>query len=227
MREFTRTFSVSVPIERCWHALTDVDELNQWYFPVATHDDGSFTTELHGVDEQSKVLEADPPCLLRTASGSRETTITLESTETGTRVTLTHAGFGDGEDWDAILNATTRGTEESLADLVLFLETGVAFPRHPRHRPWAGFTGIERAAALEVRKVAPGTFAAEVGLQPGDLVVELGGGPVFGWCELWFFLRSHDVDERAEVAWVRGGQLMHGAGSLGDRATALAGGADN
>ena len=51
--------------------------------------------------------------------------VVFESTDSGTTVVITHSGFGDGEDWEQALEATSRGVDETIADLVCYLETGV------------------------------------------------------------------------------------------------------
>jgi S1-C subfamily serine protease len=141
-------------------------------------------------------------------------TVVLEATETGTRVTITHSGFSAAED----LSGVGRGVDETIADLILYLETGVAFPRHHHgEQSWIGFSGGEVRAGLQVRSVQPDTFAARLGLQPGDLLVELGGASVFSFAEVQFFTKEHDPGEHAEAAWVRDGQLMRGSAELGPR----------
>jgi hypothetical protein len=58
------------------------------------------------------------------------------------------------------------------------------------------------------------SFADHLGLQPGDVLVELGGAAVFGHRELWFFMRQHRPGDDADAAWVRGGQLVRGRARL-------------
>ena len=131
---------------------------------------------------------------------------------------ITHSGFGDGEDWEQALGATSRGVDETIADLVCYLETGVGVRRHPSMgESFHGIGAREVAAGLEVLSVQPGTFAAELGLAPGDIVVELAGAAVFGFPELNFFIREHRVGEPVAAAWVRNGQISRGTARLGAR----------
>jgi S1-C subfamily serine protease len=145
-------------------------------------------------------------------------TVVFEATESGTRITITQSGFGDGVDAIADMSAAVRGLEETIADLILYLETGVAFPRH--HRGEKSFHGIaarEARAGVEVIAAQPGTFAGRLGLQRGDVLVELGGAGVFGLAELGFFTKEHAVGEVASAAWIRNRQLLRGSAELGPR----------
>jgi uncharacterized protein YndB with AHSA1/START domain len=225
-RSFEKTFVVAVPVERAWKAMTDPEELNKWYFPVEVSADGSMKTEIIGEQRTSEVVDFEPGRMFKTRTtltgregwgivqGTREMTVVFEATESGTRITITNAGFGDTED----LSGVMRGQEETIADLILYLETGVAFPRHHHGvRSWIGFSGGETRAGLWVRSVQPGTFADRLGLQPGDLLVELGGASVFSFAEVQFFTKEHGPGETASAAWVRDGQLMRATAELGPR----------
>ncbi|MEX1255257.1 MAG: SRPBCC domain-containing protein [Dehalococcoidia bacterium] len=225
-KKLERTFVVAVPVERAWRAMTHPKELAKWSFPRQVAEDGSTETEILGETRTSEVLEFEPGRMFRTRTeltgsegwgiipGAREMTVVFEATDTGTRITITHSGFGERAD----LSGVSRGVDETIADLILYLETGVAFPRHHHgERSWIGFSGGEVRAGLEVRSVQPGTFAQRLGLKAGDLLVELGGASVFGFAEVQFFTKEHGPGEHAEAAWVRDGQLMRGSAELGPR----------
>ena len=51
----------------------------------------------------------------------------------------------------------------------------------------------------------PGGFADQVGLQPGDILLQLGAGAVFGNREVMFFVREHDVGDEVEAVWAHDG----------------------
>jgi hypothetical protein len=137
--------------------------------------------------------------------GYAEVTVTFEDHGSGTRITITRSGFGDGPDWDAALESVGRGLEESIADFVLYVETGVALPRHPARRSGTGIVGHDAPAGLRVHSVDRDTF---------DLLVELGGGALFGNRELLFFMREHAPGEQVDATWVRDGQLCRGSSGL-------------
>jgi uncharacterized protein YndB with AHSA1/START domain len=223
---FEKTFVVGVPVERAWKAMTDPAELNKWYFPFRVNEDGTTETEILGGERKTEVVEFEPLRMFHTRTvmtgsevwgakpGTREMTVVFEDVESGTRITITNSGFGDPDD----LSSVTRGQEETIADLILYLETGVAFPRHNHgEKSWIGFSARELRKGLEVLSVQPGTFAAGVGLQSGDLIVELGGASVFGIAEVQFFTKEHAAGERAEAAWIRDGNLMRATAELGPR----------
>jgi hypothetical protein len=146
--------------------------------------------------------------------GYAEVTVTFEDVGSGTRITITRSGFGVGPDWDAALESVGRGLEESIADFVLYVESGVAFPRHPAHRSGTGIVGSDAPAALRVHRVERDSFGARLGLEPGDLLVELAGGALFGQRELLFFMREHAPGEQVDATWVHDGQVRRGRAEL-------------
>jgi uncharacterized protein YndB with AHSA1/START domain len=229
-RTIERVVEVPVPLERAWQAMTDPAELNRWYFPFRTDAEGRLHTEVHGHERSSEVVDAEPLKYFRTRSiltgreglgvvpGLREMLVRFEPIGSGTRVTVTHSGWGQDEASQCNRRATERGTDETLADLMLYLRSGVPFPRHNRgERSYLGFTALEVPGGVEVRDVQPRTFAARLGLRRGDLLVELDGAGVFGLAELAFFAKLRAAGERAEARWVRAGALLHGSAVLGDR----------
>lgn len=210
--------------------MTDPEELNKWYFPFRVAEDGSTQTEVLGEKRTSEVVEFEPMRMFHTRTvltgreafgvmpGTREMAVVFEATDTGTRITITNSGFGEGEDWERDLTGVMRGQDETIADLILYLETGVAFPRHHHgEKSWIGFSAREMRAGLQVTSVQPGTFAGSLGMKAGDLLVELGGASVFGFAEVQFFTKEHSPGHQTEAVWVRDGQLMRGSAELGPR----------
>ena len=229
-RSIERSFEVPVPLERAWQAMTAPAELNRWYFPFRTDADGRLHTEVHGHERTSEVVEGEALKFFRTRTtftgqegfgvvpGTREMLVSFEPAASGTRVTLTHSGWEEDEASQCNRRATEHGSDETIADLLLYLRSGVPFPRHNRgERSYLGLTALEVPGGAEVRGVQPGTFAERLGLLPGDLLVELDGAGVFGLAELAFFSKLRAAGERAEARWVRDGVLLHGAATLGER----------
>jgi uncharacterized protein YndB with AHSA1/START domain len=226
---YERTFSVSVPVERAWRACTHPDELARWFFAPAGTDGGEARFDLFGTEVAWTILELDPPRRLRYRQGPGpvprlpgpiETCMTFEEEGSGTRISITHSGFGDGDDWATALESVSRGADESLADLILYLETGVGFARHPMERSFHGIQAREVPAGLVVHAVDPGTFGAALGLVPGDLVVEVGGAPVWGYRELWTLARATSPGTEATASWIRGGELHRSVATFGTRPAA-------
>jgi uncharacterized protein YndB with AHSA1/START domain len=229
-RKYERVFTVSVPVERAFDAMTNPEELENWMAPLRQVDDRTFRTEAPlDLDlGQIVVEEYEVNRRLRYVephegrSFTTEVTVVFEELERGTRITFTRAGFDDGEDWDGLFDATAAGTDETLADLILYLETGVAFPRHFSEKSYHGLDpAIDTPAGVVVTDVATGTFADRLGLRRGDLLVELGGAAVYRRSDLWFFVREHGAGEEADAAWVREGRLVRGRAVLGLRERAV------
>jgi uncharacterized protein YndB with AHSA1/START domain len=222
-RSVDRTFSVSVPLDRAWQAMTDPAEIAQWFFSPLGEGSTPDGFDLFGTKTEIEVLEVEPLQRFRYSETGgpvpklndyAEVTVTFEDEGSGTRITITRSGFGDGPDWDAAIELVGRGLEESIADFVLYVETGVSYPRHPAHGSYSGIAGFDTPAGLLVRSVEPGGFGANLGLAPGDLLVELGGAAMFGHRELIFFMREHEVGEQVDAAWVRDGQLCRARAEL-------------
>lgn len=222
---YERTFSVSVPAERAFRAFTDPDELTQWlatrFDPNDERNAGEAATPGGPMNFEVTQIKDDELLCYRQWGASRDTgidvTVVFEPVEGGTRITVTHAGFGG----DSILNSdgVHRGMDESYADLVLYLERGISFPRH-RDILASGTIGAlvrDTEAGAEVSEVVPGELAHELGIEPGDLILQLGAGAVFGNREVVFFLREHHVGEEVEVVWAHDGELRNGRGRLTKR----------
>jgi uncharacterized protein YndB with AHSA1/START domain len=227
--DYERTFSVRVPPERAFRAFTEPDELEQWLTPKfhVDADAGAPGVKAEAESPGGQVhfevtqIKDDELLAYRQWAADPDTgidvTVVFEPVEGGTKITVTHAGFGG----DSILTSDSvrNGIAESYADLILYLEYGVSFPRHRdmASKAWLGATFRDAGAGAEVDDVESGGFADQAGLQPGDLVVQLGNGAVFGNRELMFFLREHDVGDEAQAVWARNGGIHRGSGRLTPR----------
>ena len=69
-------------------------------------------------------------------------------------------------------------------------------------------------AGIVVQAVVPGGLADQAGLQPDDIVLTVGGAPVFTLPELWVLLREHTLGEALEFEYVRNGQRCNGKGTM-------------
>jgi uncharacterized protein YndB with AHSA1/START domain len=219
---YERSFAVSVPAERAFRAFTDPNELTQWFAkrfdPSEDQEAGQAATPGGPMNfEVTQIKDNELLCYRQwgaSPDAGIDVTVVFEPVEGGTRITVTHAGFGG----DSILNSDSvhRGMDESYADLVLYLDRGISYPRH---RDLAAITTIgalvaDTDAGAEVVEVVDGELAAELGIEPGDLILQLGKGAVFGNREIVFFLREHDVDDEVDVVWAHGRELRRGRGRL-------------
>jgi uncharacterized protein YndB with AHSA1/START domain len=218
-----KVFMVAVPAARAWQAFADGAERSKWEaldYEIDARPGGRLRWELPHVECEGRVEEVEPHRLLRHTEltgphANSEVTVTLEEVEGGTRITITHAGFGDGDTWRGALGGTSIGWDQAIADLVLYLRTGVAARRFtiPLGDPGAGLG--ETPAGLEVLTVGPGGFADQAGLRIGDLLLTAGGTPVYTRRELWVMLRARGPGGDLDVEYVRDRERLSGAGTLG------------
>jgi uncharacterized protein YndB with AHSA1/START domain len=214
-----RTFEVAAPVERVWAAFADPAEQAKLF---GRPDDAP---ELDVVDSSSglTVLEAVDGKLLRWSQERpdlpeprAEFTVVFESTDHGSRIHVTRCGFGEGDDADIFNEATSLGWLHGVMDLIAYVETGQLLKRHYDGCVPAstGMVYRESDAGLRVQRVAPGTFAADAGLEPGDLLVRLAGAAVFRRSDVWLVNGVVAPGTEVEVEYVRGGERRTGSARL-------------
>ena len=93
-------------------------------------------------------------------------------------------------------------------------------------RPWAGVTGqamdaalaeslgLERPDGVLVSGLHPQSPFAAAGLQPGDVILSLGGAPTNTPQEVMFRLSALGVGTEAEIIWLRDGAQMRATMTL-------------
>jgi hypothetical protein len=217
-----RTFEVSVPVERLWQAFRDEREYGRLLaWPDAT-------TEQKGESTRRTVLESEPMKWLKFEQQSpdlpdrAEFTVSFESTETGSRFTVTRYSFGEGEDADVFGESNFLGYSHGFCDLVFYLETGQSAGRHyfGCTQSCTGVLYKELDWGVEVLKVTAGSFGAEAGLERGDRIVSLGGVPIYTRNDVWGLVTEHRPGTEIVVDYVRGGERRNGQGRLSDKALA-------
>src|SRR5262245_58860353 len=169
---FEATFVVDAPRAEVWQRLREAEAPGppgpgpgQWWLPAFE----SPAEELDCDEGRSvRLVKAAQPC------AGTEIAVTLEASGGGTKVTVVQSGFGAL--FDQMLNALSIGWSHIVADLALYLETGVRGGRHLA--PWAsiGCSVREIQAGLQVDTVFGG-LAAEAGLEPGDVLLAVGSAP--------------------------------------------------
>jgi uncharacterized protein YndB with AHSA1/START domain len=222
MSGYERTFSVSVPVARAWSAFTDPAELEIWF----SHRFDADTDERRAVAETpggavgfavTEFVEGERLGYRQWAASPEtgiEVTVVFEAVDRGTRITMTQAGFGSGSILGS--DAVHRGMDETLADLVLYLEHGIRYARHRDlvQRSSLGAVLAEVPGAVRVEDVVDGAWAQQAGMRAGDLLVALGRAPVFDLSDIAFFLREHEPEEETDVVFARAGELRRGTGRL-------------
>ena len=153
--KWEKTFEITVPVARVWEAFTNPEELAVLLGPPPGE------VQRHEPGEGMEILEAVPLEKLRWRQSRAdlpeacEFTVGFESRETGSAITVTRLGFGEGEEADIFSTSNGLGWEHGFRDMVLYLETGVSVKRH-----WdgcslssLGIAYIEKDGGLEVCRI--------------------------------------------------------------------------
>ncbi len=214
--KWEKTFEISVPVERVWEAVTNRETLKVLLSPP----EGEQAPVPYEAGEGMEVIEAVPLKKLRwsqerTGMAARaEFTLVFESRETGSAITVTRFGFGEGEDADIFNTSHRLGWEHGLRDLILYLETGQMVKRH-----WDGCTksclGVsyeETPAGVRVCKVGPTGVGADAGLQRGDRIVRIAGIPIYTRNDVWTTNAFHEAGDEVEVEFIRGRERLFAKG---------------
>lgn len=210
---FERSFVVDVDPQAVWDAIAQ---------PTEPKADGTAQYDIPGLEAVCSAVEVDPGKLLRMKKEEEpcmgtEVIIALEDAGSGTRVTVVQSGFGPwlpdviemfGYVWNMI-----------LADLKLFIETGVRIKTHlfdPASMPTVSlgcgtqdhFTGL---IATQVEKAG---FCQRVGVEEGDLLVSLNGVRLLNSMLLQNLLKMASAGTEFELTWVRAGELKSGRATI-------------
>jgi uncharacterized protein YndB with AHSA1/START domain len=221
---YRRTFTVAVPVARAWQAFTEPAELSAWLAPsigrFEAQPGGRIEFSVGGAHAEGRIEEIEPEHLLRWSEapgilpGTTEVTVVFEALEHGTRIEITHAGFGEGHDWIDELQSHALGWDRCITDLVLYLERGVRRPRAHARRSRLGLITLDTPVGVEVVEVVPGSCADQAGVRSGDLVLEVAGAGVFGRSDLWLLASEHAPGDELEIVYVRGSEVLRGRGTL-------------
>jgi hypothetical protein len=145
-----------------------------------------------------------------------EITVVFEEAETGTRITLTRAGFGgDADAWEIFGQSNTLGWDEAITDLIAYVHTGVRAPRHaPDLRSSIAAWPIRQEWGIELAHVKPGGFADKAGMRSGDLLLKLDCAGIYQISDIWTFTRVRRAGEDVEATYVRDRNLRLGRARL-------------
>jgi uncharacterized protein YndB with AHSA1/START domain len=228
---YERTFTLSVPVERAWRLFTDPREREKWMVPPGRdpleHPDQPL---IEGFQHQDYRVDAvDEGKRLAWAQTSEiegdvrwvETTVVFEASASGTKITMTRSGFGDSSAWQLFAQSTSLGWDESLADLIAYVETGVPANRHysSQMKVPKGSLGAQMrdtGAGVRIVFVVPGGFAEAAGMRAGDLLLRLADASVFRRSDVWCLERALKPGYELDAEYVRDGKLLSGRGRLSD-----------
>jgi uncharacterized protein YndB with AHSA1/START domain len=216
--DYERTLTVAAPLSRVWRAFTALDDLRAWHgnaIVFEAREGGRVLFRDAGYPEVSgRIVRVVPERLLHWVVDGSGIAITEEFAPTGTGTTISVRQQGATPLAGHELQAHRLGWDESLADMALLVEFGVGYSRHMSARSRLGAEVVTVAAGLLVFSVTRGSFAAEAGIQAGDLLVRLGRAPLFGRGDLALVMREHQPGTRLEAAYVRDGAMRTGTGTL-------------
>lgn len=205
-------------------ALTRPGDLQHWFADFVVTQPragGRYVVSWHsGYEAYGRFTEFDKPARVAfTWLGTGEPTettviVTLEPTEDGTHLALTHAGFGDGAVWDQTMVEAEKGWIAGLQNLLALVEDGVDL--RLARQPFLGVNldeltaeraekeGIGTATGIYIEDTVEGYGAQEAGLQSGDVIVRLGEQEVSGFETLVGALREHQAGDIVPVRGFRG-----------------------
>ena len=133
-RTIEKELFIAVSPERVYRAFTTKDELERWFVTsadVELRPGGAYNLWWREDHTSGQYVELDPPHKLvftwdeGPKHGITTCTIELIPENDGTLLRLTHTGFLDGDNWDALYDGVSRGWTMELDHLKTWLETGV------------------------------------------------------------------------------------------------------
>jgi len=210
---FEVSFVVALPRDDAWERLVSAAphpraitkaEDGQWWMP--------------GFEDAVDPVDVEPGRRLRGRKANfpcegTEIVVVFEDAETGTRITIVQTGFGD--DFSEQKAWLSTGWGPIAADLVVFFETGVSLGRHLQWWSGIGCEVAETPAGLVVGNVHATGLAADVGMRPGDLIVDVCGAPVTTISGLSILMRGPlRRDEPATISYLRCGQVITATGTV-------------
>jgi uncharacterized protein YndB with AHSA1/START domain len=133
--EITRTLAAAP--NRVFRALTDADELSRWWTTTAESDPrtgGAFSygfefedaSRNHTYTGTYHDVTPDERVSYPWQGGRGETTVDvrISPTGSGSELTLTHSGWGEGADWEEAVVMHEQGWSFFLDNLVAYLDRG-------------------------------------------------------------------------------------------------------
>jgi uncharacterized protein YndB with AHSA1/START domain len=216
---------MAIPVARVWQAFTDPRHLEAWLTgTIATCDIrpggqvawepdeyGQLVWDITDVEPERSLAYREGPGIVPVPT---EVTVTFEATGTGTRLSITQSGFGPGDDWQGRLDDLGLGWAQTLAAMELYLRTGVRYDRFFTFKSDVGVVVQEQLAGPQVLSVAAGSFAANAGVQRGDIILKIGEAPIFDRSDIWLFTREHEIGEDQQIVYVRDSELCRGQAAL-------------
>ena len=236
-RKVERSTLIDTTPEMAFEAVTKASELREWmceYAWTVVQLKGVYHARWEsGYQANGRFIELDPPhraavTWLGTGEpGETIATFTVAPEPGGTRISVVHAGFGPGPEWDAHVAAAEKGWDIGLDNLKSTLETGIDL--RITSRPFMGILfdvlNADRAAkegiavneGVYINDTVEGSGARAAGLVQGDVIVSLDGVATPGYHELGPILGSHQAGDVIEAVVVHGQERRTIPLTLGQR----------
>jgi uncharacterized protein YndB with AHSA1/START domain len=218
-REWRRKLDIAVPVERVWNTITNPQEMGVLLTPPENPNTPSVDpARIAKMEFLERVENERLRWRFENAESQpvAEFSIVFESTETGSRISLTSCGFGEDEESQIWSAAFTLGWQQGLMDLALYLETGQIVKRH-YNGCFLSALGVmyhESGSGVEVRSVNAGSFGEQAGLERGDQIVRLADNPVYTRADVWQQIGMRETGSEISVEFIRNGELKNSSGKL-------------
>ncbi|MEM7112838.1 MAG: SRPBCC domain-containing protein [Chloroflexota bacterium] len=198
----------------CDHSQTDVRENGRFYlhWNQGYHASGEFQNL---VPNQSFALRWQG----REEPHASNVRVELTPVDHGTEVVLTHDGLGSDDAWTQTISELKDGWESGLANLKSVLETGL--DKRFYDRPFLGILinnvvspaeiaqlGLPVEGGVRISGTAPNTGAANIDLQPDDIVTNLAGINLTTFSAIGEALRPYRAGEKVKVIYYRGDEQL-------------------
>lgn len=202
--------------EMIWAALAQASGLREWMCDGARgvpREGGLIQVWWNSGYEARGVFTAYSP--LRTlaftwlsVSEPAETSVrfTLKPVEGGTRVTLTHSGFGTGKKWAGRAEEAEREWNGGLDNLQSVLETGVDLRQAKSPRLGLGWETASGETGAVATTIIVGGPCDQAGLCQGDIIVNFAGRKVRNDQDLMAIFRSCRVGQCVKMVYLRAGK---------------------
>lgn len=203
--EIEREFDVAAGPTEAWKALVALRSQargpDEWWIPGFECRGAEVEAE---TDRRLTVRKLDEPC------AGILIDITFEHHGTGSSIRVVQSGFDE-----AFVKmagpAFWLHSEHLVADLHVFFKTGVVARR--AWLPWAplGVRVDPKPYGLLVASVGSDAWAERVGLSRGDVLLTVGGAPIYDVGELGVLERIARQGEELSATWTHDGERIEGS----------------